>query len=246
MSRTFPRNIDAAFLLYKVSASNKLVSAMHNLYERGLLSRFVIDEAHCVSQVCWAFLAFDFLMYIHFSPIMNPSCELHFFQWGHDFRPDYKRLHELRQKFPQVPMMALTATATPRVQKDILHQLNMTRPQVYVLHSWLYHTCFKPDLCLYLYIYLSFQTYLQIYHELQQNEPEVLGAAQKAQKGGRGLHRLDQEALPTYVLWMQLISAFFLLKVYLNFTFNLDRSLFVFLYVCWPRRKSLLSVINSS
>ncbi|XP_031138789.1 Bloom syndrome protein homolog [Sander lucioperca] len=80
---------------------------MQNLYERGLLARFVIDEAHCVSQ------------------------------WGHDFRPDYKRLHELRQKFPNVPMMALTATATPRVQKDILNQLNMTRPQVYVLHLML-------------------------------------------------------------------------------------------------------------
>lgn len=87
----------------KVSASNKLISALHNLYERELLARFVIDEAHCVSQ------------------------------WGHDFRPDYKRLHELRQKFPKVPMMALTATATPRVQKDILNQLNMTRPQVFTM-----------------------------------------------------------------------------------------------------------------
>ncbi|XP_076588670.1 recQ-like DNA helicase BLM isoform X2 [Chaetodon auriga] len=87
----------------KVSASNKLISALQNLYERGLLARFVIDEAHCVSQ------------------------------WGHDFRPDYKRLHELRQKFPNVPMMALTATATPRVQKDILNQLNMTRPQVFTM-----------------------------------------------------------------------------------------------------------------
>nr|XP_057931076.1 recQ-like DNA helicase BLM isoform X2 [Doryrhamphus excisus] len=87
----------------KVSASNKLISALQNLYERGLLARFVIDEAHCVSQ------------------------------WGHDFRPDYKRLNELRQKFPKVPMMALTATATPRVQKDILNQLNMTRPQVFTM-----------------------------------------------------------------------------------------------------------------
>uniref|UniRef100_A0A3Q1HVP8 RecQ-like DNA helicase BLM n=1 Tax=Anabas testudineus TaxID=64144 RepID=A0A3Q1HVP8_ANATE len=87
----------------KVSASNKLISALHNLYERGLLARFVIDEAHCVSQ------------------------------WGHDFRPDYKRLHELRQKFPNVSMMALTATATPRVQKDILNQLSMTRPQVFTM-----------------------------------------------------------------------------------------------------------------
>uniref|UniRef100_A0A8D3E4N3 RecQ-like DNA helicase BLM n=1 Tax=Scophthalmus maximus TaxID=52904 RepID=A0A8D3E4N3_SCOMX len=87
----------------KVSASHKLISALHNLYERGLLARFVIDEAHCVSQ------------------------------WGHDFRPDYKRLHELRQKFPNVRMMALTATATPRVQKDILNQLNMTQPQVFTM-----------------------------------------------------------------------------------------------------------------
>nr|XP_020466938.1 Bloom syndrome protein isoform X2 [Monopterus albus] len=87
----------------KVSASTRLISALQNLYERGLLARFVIDEAHCVSQ------------------------------WGHDFRPDYKRLHELRQKFPNVPMMALTATATPRVQKDILNQLNMTRPQVFTM-----------------------------------------------------------------------------------------------------------------
>ncbi|XP_061781212.1 recQ-like DNA helicase BLM isoform X2 [Nerophis lumbriciformis] len=87
----------------KVSASNKLICALQNLYERTLLARFVIDEAHCVSQ------------------------------WGHDFRPDYKRLNELRQKFPKVPMIALTATATPRVQKDILNQLNMTRPQIFTM-----------------------------------------------------------------------------------------------------------------
>ncbi|XP_046720448.1 Bloom syndrome protein homolog isoform X3 [Silurus meridionalis] len=85
----------------KICASGRMVSALQNLYERGLLARFVIDEAHCVSQ------------------------------WGHDFRPDYKRMHELRQKFPKVPIMALTATATPRVQKDILNQLAMTRPQIF-------------------------------------------------------------------------------------------------------------------
>ena len=39
-------------LFPKLCASNKLISALHNLYERGLLTRFVIDEAHCVSQVC--------------------------------------------------------------------------------------------------------------------------------------------------------------------------------------------------
>ena len=59
--------------------------------------RFVIDEAHCISQ------------------------------WGHDFRPDYKKLSELRHKFVGVPIVALTATATPRVRADILHQLDMQR-----------------------------------------------------------------------------------------------------------------------
>uniref|UniRef100_A0A8C6J0J5 RecQ-like DNA helicase BLM n=1 Tax=Melopsittacus undulatus TaxID=13146 RepID=A0A8C6J0J5_MELUD len=87
----------------KVSASNRLMSALENLYSRKLLARFVIDEAHCVSQ------------------------------WGHDFRPDYKRLNMLRKKFHAVPMMALTATANPRVQKDIQNQLEMLKPQVFTM-----------------------------------------------------------------------------------------------------------------
>ncbi|NXR33783.1 BLM protein, partial [Zosterops hypoxanthus] len=87
----------------KVCASSRLVSALENLYDRKLLARFVIDEAHCVSQ------------------------------WGHDFRQDYKRLNMLRRKFRSVPMMALTATANPRVQKDILNQLEMLKPQVFTM-----------------------------------------------------------------------------------------------------------------
>ncbi|XP_050402456.1 recQ-like DNA helicase BLM [Patella vulgata] len=83
----------------KVSASTKLLSCFEHLYNRQLLDRFVIDEAHCVSQ------------------------------WGHDFRPDYKKLNLLRSKYRQVPMMALTATATPRVRKDIIHQLGMNDPK---------------------------------------------------------------------------------------------------------------------
>ncbi|NXK21682.1 BLM protein, partial [Arenaria interpres] len=87
----------------KVCASNRLMSALENLYDRKLLERFVIDEAHCVSQ------------------------------WGHDFRQDYKRLNMLRRKFRSVPMMALTATANPRVQKDIQNQLEMLKPQVFTM-----------------------------------------------------------------------------------------------------------------
>ncbi|NXV48094.1 BLM protein, partial [Uria aalge] len=87
----------------KVCASGRLMSALENLYDRKLLARFVIDEAHCVSQ------------------------------WGHDFRQDYKRLNMLRKKFHSVPMMALTATANPRVQKDIQNQLEMLKPQVFTM-----------------------------------------------------------------------------------------------------------------
>ncbi|NXN67939.1 BLM protein, partial [Himantopus himantopus] len=87
----------------KVCASSRLMSALENLYDRKLLARFVIDEAHCVSQ------------------------------WGHDFRQDYKRLNMLRKKFHSVPMMALTATANPRVQKDIQNQLEMLKPQVFTM-----------------------------------------------------------------------------------------------------------------
>lgn len=79
----------------KIFASNKLQDLFDMLAQKKYLARFVIDEAHCVSN------------------------------WGHDFRPDYKRLNMLRDRYPSVPIMALTATATPRVRTDILAQLNI-------------------------------------------------------------------------------------------------------------------------
>ncbi|XP_047029425.1 Bloom syndrome protein homolog [Helicoverpa zea] len=81
----------------KISNSPKFQSMLSALYSRGKLARFVIDEAHCVSQ------------------------------WGHDFRPDYKRLSILRTMFPKTNIIALTATATPRVRMDILHQLQVKK-----------------------------------------------------------------------------------------------------------------------
>lgn len=65
------------------------------------LSLFAIDEAHCISE------------------------------WGHDFRPDYRNLRVLRERFPGVPLMALTATANPRVKEDILAQLQLEKGKVF-------------------------------------------------------------------------------------------------------------------
>ncbi len=66
------------------------------------VSLIAIDEAHCISE------------------------------WGHDFRPEYRRLAELRDVLPDTPMLALTATATERVREDILRQLRLNNPAVYV------------------------------------------------------------------------------------------------------------------
>lgn len=79
----------------KISASNRLQDLLDRLYKKDYIGRVVIDEAHCVSH------------------------------WGHDFRPDYKRLKVLRDRYPKVPIMALTATATIRVRADIEEQLGM-------------------------------------------------------------------------------------------------------------------------
>ena len=66
------------------------------------VEQFAIDEAHCISE------------------------------WGHDFRPEYRQLQTLREHFPGVPFMALTATATERVRGDIVKHLKLHDPGLYV------------------------------------------------------------------------------------------------------------------
>src|SRR5437667_5278813 len=66
------------------------------------IAQIAIDEAHCISE------------------------------WGHDFRPEYRELKKLRTHFPDVPIMALTATATKRVRDDIIKQLKLRDPRCYV------------------------------------------------------------------------------------------------------------------
>jgi ATP-dependent DNA helicase RecQ len=66
------------------------------------IAQLAIDEAHCISE------------------------------WGHDFRPEYRELKKLRKHLPDVPIMALTATATDRVRGDILKELRLCDPRCYV------------------------------------------------------------------------------------------------------------------
>jgi ATP-dependent DNA helicase RecQ len=66
------------------------------------IAQIAIDEAHCISE------------------------------WGHDFRPEYRELKKLRNHFPEIPTMALTATATERVRIDIVKELELREPRCYV------------------------------------------------------------------------------------------------------------------
>lgn len=80
----------------------RLVGGIMRLLQQTRISLFAIDEAHCISS------------------------------WGHDFRPEYTQLGQLRQLFPGVPIMALTATADKITKQDILKQLNLEQGKTFI------------------------------------------------------------------------------------------------------------------
>ncbi|RFA11334.1 DNA helicase RecQ [Subtercola boreus] len=88
-------------LLY-VAPERLSSEATKRFLDRGTISLFAIDEAHCVSQ------------------------------WGHDFRPDYLGLSELHERWPDIPRLALTATATEATHKEITERLGMDRARHFV------------------------------------------------------------------------------------------------------------------
>jgi ATP-dependent DNA helicase RecQ len=90
------------FRLLYVAPERLMLSGFLSDLQRWNVRLLAVDEAHCISE------------------------------WGHDFRPEYRQLAELRKLFPETPMMALTATATERVRADIIKLLMLREPRCYV------------------------------------------------------------------------------------------------------------------
>ena len=85
-----------------VSPERLAMSSFRDFLRELGIQSFAIDEAHCISH------------------------------WGHDFRPEYRQLSQLKEYFPNASVHAFTATATPRVRADIMEQLKLTNPEVLV------------------------------------------------------------------------------------------------------------------
>ncbi|HKA96399.1 MAG TPA: DNA helicase RecQ [Streptosporangiaceae bacterium] len=101
------REVEAAFIageldLLYLAPERLRIESTLRLLDRGAIALFAIDEAHCVSQ------------------------------WGHDFRPDYLALSELHERWPHVPRIALTATATQATRVEVAERLNLAGSRHFV------------------------------------------------------------------------------------------------------------------
>jgi ATP-dependent DNA helicase RecQ len=94
--------LDLIYVAPERLLTDRFLALMDYLASRGRLGLFAIDEAHCVSQ------------------------------WGHDFRPEYIQLSALHQRYPQVPRIALTATADQLTQREIISRLGLDAARVFV------------------------------------------------------------------------------------------------------------------
>jgi ATP-dependent DNA helicase RecQ len=90
------------FRLLYVAPERVMLAGFLNDMMKWNINLIAVDEAHCISE------------------------------WGHDFRPEYRQLVELRKRMPDTPWMALTATATKRVRDDIIHHLQLKTPSCFV------------------------------------------------------------------------------------------------------------------
>ncbi|XP_017123029.1 ATP-dependent DNA helicase Q5 [Drosophila elegans] len=96
--RAVKTNLRFLYITPEQAATKFFQELLQTLYNHKKLAYFAVDEAHCVSQ------------------------------WGHDFRPDYLKLGELRSKYPDITWLALTATASREVKEDIYKQLRLHQP----------------------------------------------------------------------------------------------------------------------
>jgi ATP-dependent DNA helicase RecQ len=125
------RQVKLVYFAPETLLAETFLPILDRIYQEVGISTLAIDEAHCVSD------------------------------WGHDFRPEYRRLTELRKRFPKLPTIALTATATTRVRQDILEQLSLQNPYIHVA------SFNRPNLY---YEVIRKQSYEQLLQQIKQTQ----------------------------------------------------------------------------
>jgi ATP-dependent DNA helicase Q5 len=129
-------NTKFLYITPEQAATSFFKELMESLVKFRKIAYVAVDEAHCVSE------------------------------WGHDFRKDYMKLGKLRLEYPQIPWIALTATAPAKVRKDLIKNLELKEPKIFQV------SCFRPNL----YYDIAFKKLLkQDILELKQYIEKCLG-----------------------------------------------------------------------